>query len=173
VSGPVELAPPRGVAVERVESTRQMKRCITARWARSDILIMAAAPADFRPAVRQRGKIKKQAVPALELVRNPDILDSLGKRKGGRYLVGFAAESSSLLARAREKLKRKQLDCIAANLVGGGQSAMGGDKTNVQLLFADGRKIKLAPGSKQAVARRLLVEIGKDLEARQDKGEYA
>jgi phosphopantothenoylcysteine decarboxylase/phosphopantothenate--cysteine ligase len=167
VSGPVGLAAPAGVKLVRVESTREMKRSIESAWAKTDLLLMAAAPADFRPVACHRDKLKKDNLPALKLVRNPDILASLGRRKEGRYLVGFAAESTALLARARGKLKAKGLDCIAGNLVGGKNSSMGGKVTSLVLLFADGRRIKLAAGAKATVAKRLLAEIGRDLETRQ------
>ncbi len=183
VSGPVGLEPPTGVKTIQVESARQMKLQVMRLWPRARLLLMAAAVADFRPRFTLAVKIKKRGLsavappsacqqtsggaktssPWLELVRNPDILAACGAHKGNRYLVGFAAESTRLVVMARGKLRAKNLDCIAANLVGGANGAMGGEHTRLILLFADGRQVRLGRMSKARAAKRLLEEVGKDM----------
>jgi phosphopantothenoylcysteine decarboxylase/phosphopantothenate--cysteine ligase len=118
VSGPTALAEPVGVEVVRARSARDMEAAITARRADADAIVMAAAVADYRPAAEAEHKLKKTDGPlTIELVRNPDILRGLGTwRVGDRpMLVGFAVETEELIARARGKRERKQVDLIVAN----------------------------------------------------------
>ncbi|HEX9023114.1 MAG TPA: bifunctional phosphopantothenoylcysteine decarboxylase/phosphopantothenate--cysteine ligase CoaBC, partial [Geobacteraceae bacterium] len=98
VSGPTALDEPYGVTLRKVTSAMEMRDAVMELATDSTIIVKAAAVADYRPAVRAQGKIKKTEAPKLlELVRNPDILAELGKVKGGRLLVGFAAETDDLL----------------------------------------------------------------------------
>lgn len=121
VAGPVALSDPPGVEVVRVRSALEMERAIEARVSGLDAIVMAAAVADFRPREAQAEKIKKReddaSAPVIELVRNPDILAGLGARRTGSrpYLVGFAVETSDLVAAAQRKLARKKVDLVVAN----------------------------------------------------------
>ena len=110
----------------------------------SDVVVMAAAVADFRPKVAEVGKIKKDSgVPEIVLEPTPDILAALGARKRpGQILVGFAAETSDLLANAEMKLRRKNLDLIVANDVSAPDVGFQHDTNAVTLLRADGRSAR-------------------------------
>ena len=120
------------------------------------VLLMAAAPADFRPAETRSGKIKKsQGPPELPLAANPDILKSLGRRPG-RVTVGFAAEDGDLAARAREKLTDKSLDLIVANAAGGPEGAFAAPDSRASLVFPDGRVLDLGRRPKFSIAWAIL-----------------
>jgi phosphopantothenoylcysteine decarboxylase / phosphopantothenate---cysteine ligase len=119
VSGPTALPDPKGVRTVRVETAREMLAACLAEASGAGAVIMAAAVADWRPAARIRGKLKKGAsTPVLKLARNPDILGILGRMSRGRVLVGFALEAGpkrAALASARAKLSRKRADLIVLN----------------------------------------------------------
>jgi phosphopantothenoylcysteine decarboxylase/phosphopantothenate--cysteine ligase len=129
VAGPTTLVPPAGVEVAWVKTALEMQAAVGARSARADVIVMAAAVSDFRPATLAPAKLKKDALgetPALPLVRNPDILAGLGRRraagKGKRsgvgrrpVLVGFAAETDHVLEEGRRKLREKRCDLVVAN----------------------------------------------------------
>jgi phosphopantothenoylcysteine decarboxylase/phosphopantothenate--cysteine ligase len=119
VSGPTALPDPKGVRTVRVETAREMLAACVAAIGPCEAVIMAAAVADWRPAVRVAGKLKKgNATPALRLAKNPDILGILGRMSPGRVLVGFALEAlpkTAALASARAKLLRKRADLIVLN----------------------------------------------------------
>ena len=140
VSGPTSLPVPWGVATVPVNSARQMRDEVLKRAEESSIVVMSAAVADYRPKDRAEGKIKKgEDGQLLELVKNPDILQELGTRKGSRVLVGFAAETDDLLANAGDKLQRKNLDLLVANDVGMEGAGFNVDTNIVKLLFRGGR----------------------------------
>ncbi len=136
VSGPVPLPDPQGVAVVRVETAAEMFEAVTARAEASDLVVMAAAVADFRPGEVHPGKIKKgDGPPQLALEPTPDILSGLGAAKGsGQVLVGFAAETEDLEAEARRKLKAKNLDLIVANEVGRPGTGFGADTNRAAIV---------------------------------------
>ncbi|MBX7197544.1 MAG: bifunctional phosphopantothenoylcysteine decarboxylase/phosphopantothenate--cysteine ligase CoaBC [Sandaracinaceae bacterium] len=123
VRGPVALPDPRDVEVVNVRSALEMEAAITARREQLDAIVMAAAVADFRPREIAADKIKKSDgddAPTIELVRNPDILAGLGAWRASRaserpYLVGFAVETTDLVASAQKKLERKKVDLVVAN----------------------------------------------------------
>jgi phosphopantothenoylcysteine decarboxylase/phosphopantothenate--cysteine ligase len=133
-----------------------VKANLSGAWA----LIMNAAPADFRPAFRIEGKIKKKGgVPDLALERTPDILKAISRDKGGAILVGFAAEDADLEARAKEKLLSKGLDYIAANKAGGADDAFGSEEIALRLLSAEGWAKDIGPSSKFDAACRLISSL--------------
>jgi phosphopantothenoylcysteine decarboxylase/phosphopantothenate--cysteine ligase len=115
VTGPSALTDIPNVITHRVESAAEMYEAIWQYYPKADIAIMAAAVADYRPLEPKEQKIKKSGDIAIELTRTPDILASLGEKKGGRILIGFAAETEKLRAHAEEKLRQKNLDMIVAN----------------------------------------------------------
>lgn len=168
VSGPASLPDPPGLRTVRVESAAQMREAVLAAWREAHAGIMAAAVADYRP-VRPLGrKRKKEDGPlVLELERTADILAEMGKTKGDRLLVGFAAETEDLEKNAREKLRRKKLDLIVANLVSGGQDAMGADSSAALLIGADGREESLPAQRKEALAGLILDRLAGMWQARQ------
>lgn len=161
VSGPVAIADPAGVATRHVETARDMLAAVEAALP-VDLFIGAAAVADWRAEDVGDQKIKKAAsgVPALRLVENPDILATVAKRTAGRpaLVVGFAAETTDLIAHAQAKLARKGCDLIVANDVGAGTDVMGGARNTVHLVSPQG--VESWPQlDKDEVARRLVDDL--------------
>ncbi len=158
VSGPTCLSAPRGVELVRVESAVEMRQAVLARADETDIVFKAAAVADYRPTVRAGQKLKKgkDDLSCIELEANPDILAELGRRSGGRILVGFAAETDELEANATAKLAAKNLDLIVANDVSRTDVGFDVECNEVRLFFADGRRLELAKMDKFALAGKLL-----------------
>lgn len=158
VLGPVELEPPSGVTVVSVVSALEMQAAAERAFAGADVLIAAAAVADWRPAARAAGKPAKAAGRlVLELVPNPDIVAGLAAVRGARTVVGFALESTAAgmpaaLARGRRKLVDKQLDLVVVNL----HDAIGSAESEVVLCHADGRDEALPRQDKAATAARIL-----------------
>jgi phosphopantothenoylcysteine decarboxylase/phosphopantothenate--cysteine ligase len=161
ISGPTNLpAPCGGVEVEYIKSALQMRDAVLAHYADSDIVIKAAAVADYRPQNVAEHKIKKIGE-TLQLVleKNPDILLELGQLKNHQLLVGFAAETQQLLLHAQEKLARKNLDIIVANDVSIPGSGFNADHNIVKLLYRDGRIDELPKMSKNNLAEIILDKI--------------
>ena len=158
VSGPVSLAPVDGVTMVMIESAADMADAVKSRAPEMDIVIMAAAVADYRPAQVHQGKMKKQPGNLmLELERTEDILASLGQVKpSGQILVGFAAETDDLLANAAGKLQRKNLDWIVANDVSRSDRGFGTSTNAVTMICRDGRRIDLPLAEKKDIARTIL-----------------
>jgi phosphopantothenoylcysteine decarboxylase/phosphopantothenate--cysteine ligase len=161
VSGPTGLDAPWGVRLVRVESAREMHEAVLDRAAGCDVIIKAAAVADYRPESRAAEKMKKRGDRlTLEMVKNPDILRELGTKKSGRQLlVGFAAETSALHEHALVKLAEKNLDLIVANDVSAADAGFNVDTNRVRLLFRDGRDEELPLADKEEVARQILDRI--------------
>jgi phosphopantothenoylcysteine decarboxylase/phosphopantothenate--cysteine ligase len=161
VSGPTGLSAPCGVEFHPVVSAEQMHKAVMERVERAGIVIKAAAVADYRPAENAREKIKKGQADdlVLRLKRNPDILAELGRVKGERTLVGFAAETGDLIENARKKLAEKNLDLIVANDVTQEGAGFDVDTNIVRFLFRDGTVEELPRLTKDEVARRLLDRI--------------
>jgi phosphopantothenoylcysteine decarboxylase/phosphopantothenate--cysteine ligase len=160
VSGPTHLMPPPGVVVQYVESADQMRNAVLAQFADSDIVIKAAAVADYRPQTISADKIKKNSsILNLILEKTPDILFELGQLKKHQILVGFAAETQQLLAHAQEKLTRKRLDMIVANDITVPGAGFNVDTNIVKLLYGDGHMEELPKMSKQQLAGIILDKI--------------
>jgi phosphopantothenoylcysteine decarboxylase/phosphopantothenate--cysteine ligase len=166
VNAPLSVPLPYGVESVCVGTAVEMCEAVLARQAGIDVLIGAAAVADFRPADPAGQKIKKtpgQSELALRLVRNPDILAEVGARRStlGRPLVvlGFAAETQDLLANAQAKLEAKNLDLIVANDVAEPGSGFGVDTNRVTLLYCDGRREPLPLQSKRDVAAHVMQAV--------------
>jgi len=164
VSGPTPLTPPHGVEFHMIETAQEMREVVINKGPQCDVVIKAAAVSDYRPKLRAGQKLKKNTKTlTLELVRNPDILAELGKRKGKDskrpILVGFAAETESLLANAREKLKNKNLDLIVANDVSRSDAGFQVDTNQVKLIFKEGQIKELPLMSKEEVAHRILDHV--------------
>ena len=155
ILGPTALTPPDGAEVVRVTSAQEMHDAALPSFAGADIAIAAAAVADWRPVETFAQKVKKhEGAASIELERTPDVLAALGARKNGTFLAGFAAETESLEANAREKLRSKHLDAIAVNDVSAGAGFGSGDNEIVLLWGESGRR-ELGRGSKRELARRM------------------
>lgn len=160
ISGPSPLAPPRGVTCISVQTALEMQAETMKLYRTMDTVIMAAAVGDYRPAERAAQKIKKRAEPhSLLLVRNPDILEEMGKDKAGVFLVGFAAETADLLANAQKKRKAKNLDLLVANDITKPGAGFQLDTNIVTFVFPDGNPEPLPQLSKEEVAHRILDKI--------------
>jgi phosphopantothenoylcysteine decarboxylase / phosphopantothenate---cysteine ligase len=159
VAANVTLPAPAGADLVTVETTEQLRTAVRRAAGTADAVVMAAAPADFRPAAYATSKIKKAAdgtAPAVELVTTPDIAAELGATKRpGQVLVAFAAETDDLLANAAGKLARKRADLIVANKVGDG-AGFGTDTNAATVLDAGGGTTELAEMSKVELADRVL-----------------
>jgi phosphopantothenoylcysteine decarboxylase/phosphopantothenate--cysteine ligase len=159
VSGPTALSDPFGVTTVRVETARQMLDAVEAAYDAVDVVVAAAAVADFRPVDVAAGKLKKDTAPAsIALEETVDILAALGSRKGGRILVGFAAEAGDPLAGARGKLVSKNLDLVVANDITEPGSGFESSTNRVTFVTADSDE-PLPCMDKHAVARALLDRI--------------
>ena len=160
VAAATTVDPPAGARVVRVETAQQLYDAVLADAGTQDVLIMAAAVADFRPKRVAEGKLKKdQGVPEVVLEPTPDTLAELGRRRRpDQVLVGFAAETGDHLAGARRKLEAKHLDLVVLNHVEGANSAFGADDADAYLVDA-GTVEELPRTSKAAIAARLLDRV--------------
>ena len=157
VAAATSVAVPPGARVIEAETAQQLYDAVMAEAPASDVMILAAAVADFRPKGPATEKIKKdQGIPQIVLEPTPDALAELGRiRRPGQLLVGFAAETSDHLAAGRGKLERKRADLIVVNHVEGPGTAFGSDRATAYLVDADGDH-PLDRGAKTAVAGRIL-----------------
>ena len=163
VAANVSLPDPAGVKVVRVETTRELHDAVVGAAGSADAVVMAAAPADFRPSSVSEAKIKKRddgSAPAIELEQNPDILATISRERArsGQVIVGFAAETGddtgSVLDLARAKLARKGCDLLVVNDVSGG-AVFGAPDNEAVILGADGSSREVPRGSKDALAREI------------------
>jgi phosphopantothenoylcysteine decarboxylase/phosphopantothenate--cysteine ligase len=164
----VDLPVVSGVSVVSVETAQQMQDAVTAEAGSADVVIMAAAVADFRPVLSVEGKIKKhQGVPTITLEPTPDILAQLGSLKPAhQVLVGFAAETENLVDNARGKLERKNLDLIVANDVSSPGVGFAHDTNAVTILSASGEMKSVALANKRTIATAVLDSVVKVQSAR-------
>jgi phosphopantothenoylcysteine decarboxylase/phosphopantothenate--cysteine ligase len=172
VSGPTALPDPEVSKLIRVETAEEMARAVEAEVAGMDLFVGAAAVSDYRPSAAAPHKIKKGAgEETLVLSRTPDILAGLGERLAGKpgapVLVGFAAETEEVIARAREKLKGKRCDLVVANKVGGPGAGFGADTNRVALVSAS--ELAEIEGTKDKIAEAILDWILPVLDARRPK----
>jgi phosphopantothenoylcysteine decarboxylase/phosphopantothenate--cysteine ligase len=162
VSGPVQLAPPRGVEVIHVRTAQEMRDKVFVNLPPAGIVIKAAAVADFHLSRVHEQKIKKTAARvSLELDPTPDILAELGRNKGDRLLIGFAAETQNLQQEARRKLESKNCDMVVANLVGGAETGFESDQNEVTLVMRSGEVLPLPRASKREIADRIFDQVVK------------
>jgi len=164
ITTPTKLTPPVGATALHVETAKQMLDTILHESSDSDVLIMAAAVADFRPKHQAQNKIKKEGgIPQIELEATEDILKTVSTYSDGarrpRVMVGFAAESQSLLENAANKLQSKKLDLIAANDISASDAGFSVETNRITLLFADGRRESLSLMSKTEVAEIILERV--------------
>lgn len=157
VMGNTQAKPPENVELILVQSAQDMYEAVTREWDDADIVVKAAAVADYRPKEVYTEKIKKKGdTLSLELVKNIDILETLGKEKTHQFLIGFAAETQSVEMYAREKLERKNCDLIVANDVTRTGAGFGTDTNAVHIYDREGLVEELPVIAKDDVAHRLL-----------------
>jgi len=160
VSGPTDLTVPGGVDWIPVRTSDEMRAAVRDRAAEADIIIMAAAVSDYRPAASHTQKLKRgEGSLTLQLEPTPDILAELGREKGRSILVGFAAETNQVAENARAKLARKGAHMIVANDVTQEGAGFDADTNIVTLYLRDGREIPLPKLTKFEVANRILDQV--------------
>jgi phosphopantothenoylcysteine decarboxylase/phosphopantothenate--cysteine ligase len=161
ITGPVHLSPPPGVEVIPVRTAAEMREKVFQNLGPSSIVIKSAAVADFHLSKVPDHKVKKTAARlSLELDPTPDILAELGRKKGDRLLVGFAAETQNLPQEARRKLESKNCDMVVGNLVGGtSDTGFESDENEVLLALSTGESIPVPRASKRDIADRIFDEI--------------
>lgn len=169
ITTPAALTPPVGADVVNVQTAQQMLDAVLAESANADVLVMAAAVADFRPKNSAKDKIKKEGgVPQIQLEATEDILKAVSTKRSGakrpRVVVGFAAESRDLLENASNKLESKGLDMIAANDISASDAGFAVETNRVTLFFADGHQESLPLMGKMEVAETMIERIAKLLE---------
>ena len=163
VSGPTAHRFPRGdVEFYPVRTAEEMRQAVLTHLERCSVVIKAAAVSDYRPVHVSKNKMKKgDPYQTLELERTRDILEEVGKKKGDRILVGFAAETEDLVAHARKKLAEKNLDFIVANDVTQPDAGFGTDTNQVRILFPSGEIKDLPLVSKETVSEFILDEVAR------------
>ena len=167
ITGPTTLPPPAGVTLVTVGTAGQMHRAVLRAYARSTAVVMTAAVSDYRPERVERRKVPKGRTPiTLRLVRNPDILQTLGRQKRNRILIGFAAETHDVYERAVRKLREKKLDLIVANDVTAPDAGFEVETNRVHLIDASGTTVELPLLAKEQIADRLCTWIAERRRAR-------
>ena len=157
VTGPVQLATPPGVERRDVETAREMEAALRAVAPQADLIVMAAAVADFRPRSPAARKIKRgQGVPEIALEANPDLLAGLARLAGAAVLVGFAAETDELERNARSKLEQKGVDFLVANDVSRADIGFGSDANEVTVFRRAGDPVPFSRRAKRQLAADLL-----------------
>jgi phosphopantothenoylcysteine decarboxylase/phosphopantothenate--cysteine ligase len=156
VAGPVHLDPPAGVSVIKVRTAEEMRAAVLEHLPEATIVVKAAAVADYRVPAPAAGKIKKGGARlTLELEPTPDILAELGRMKGNRLLVGFAAETGDPIPEARRKLASKGCDMVVGNRVDREGTGFGAEDNEVVLVMRTGEVVALPRASKREVADRI------------------
>ncbi|MFT8405166.1 MAG: bifunctional phosphopantothenoylcysteine decarboxylase/phosphopantothenate--cysteine ligase CoaBC [Liquorilactobacillus nagelii] len=157
VAGPNQLALPNRINYQPIKTAQQMEQKMLEFYQQADFVIMAAAVADFRPAKTAEQKIKKQGLDqlTLRLVRNPDILAELGRKKQKQLLVGFAAETQELLHNATQKMQQKKVDLLVANDVSRHDIGFGTSQNEVVFLQPDVAPELLSKRSKEKIADKI------------------
>ncbi|MCH5139088.1 bifunctional 4'-phosphopantothenoylcysteine decarboxylase/phosphopantothenoylcysteine synthetase, partial [Clostridiaceae bacterium UIB06] len=156
ICGATSLATPFGIKTVSARTNEEMLKEVLDRFDEQDIVIKAAAVADYKPKQYSDKKIKKAEEELnLTFTKDNDILKKLGSLKKNQILVGFAAESNDLLENAQKKLNNKNLDCIVANDITASDTGFASDNNKVTIICRDGKTINLDKMSKRQVASRL------------------
>ena len=161
VSGPTQRPLPKeGIEFFPVRTAEEMRQAVLSHLERCSVVIKAAAVSDYRPIKVSKNKLKKgDPYQTLELERTKDILEEVGRKKGDRILVGFAAETEDLIGNARKKLDEKNLDFIVANDVTKADAGFGADTNQVRILYPSGKIKDLPLASKEEVSQLILNEV--------------
>jgi phosphopantothenoylcysteine decarboxylase/phosphopantothenate--cysteine ligase len=166
VSGPTSLPTPRGVARIDVGTAAEMRRAVLEALEPATVVIKAAAVADYAPRAEEKGKPAKRAGGMkLDLEPTPDILEEIGRRKGKRLVIGFAAETGRLRERAAEKLRAKRLDLVVANDVSRDDVGFESERNAVTILDSRGGEVNLAEAPKTVLAEQILDVVERYLPA--------
>ena len=162
VSGPTELPAPKGVKLVKVNTALEMKRETEKYFTWCDCLIMTAAVSDYRDTKSSKNKIKsdKKTI-TLRLVRNPDILETLGKKKKKKILIGFSLESQNLIDNTIKKIKQKNLDFIVANKIEKNKLPFGDRRVTAFIINRDRKIKKISNATKDAIAEAILSLVTK------------
>jgi phosphopantothenoylcysteine decarboxylase/phosphopantothenate--cysteine ligase len=163
IVGPGTVSPPSGLdRLISVTTAEEMRAAVLDGYESAEVVVMAAAVADYRPDSDAKGKLKKKdGPPTVVLVENPDILAELGRQKGGRVLVGFAAETGPLEEPARSKLTSKNLDFVVANEVGRQGTGFGAETNSAAIYSATGDDEPLRSWTKRDLAREICDRVAK------------
>ena len=162
ITGPVNLTPPSKAKVIPVESAADMYDAVFEQFDSSDVVIMTAAVADYKPKIYHAQKMKKQpGENVIEFERTKDILMELGENKTHQILVGFAAETNNVEEYARGKLVKKNADMIVANNVTVAGAGFGTDTNIVTIYDKDGSATELPKMSKADIAKSILAEVSR------------
>ncbi|MEA4828365.1 MAG: bifunctional phosphopantothenoylcysteine decarboxylase/phosphopantothenate--cysteine ligase CoaBC [Clostridium sp.] len=162
ISGPCSIPKPFGIDLIKIKHNHEMLKAVEDNFESADIVIKAAAVADYKPKTYSTSKIKKNTDDlTIEFQKDTDILKKLGSMKKNQILVGFAAESDDLLKNAQSKLEKKNLDYIVANDITCGDTGFASDENKVNILCRDGNNISIPKMSKRMVARELFNIIRK------------
>ncbi len=158
--GPGSLTPPPGIKVKRFESSEELFNLVEENWAHHDVLIMTAAVSDFRPALKESSKVKKdKAELTISLERTTDILEWTGSNRGSHQtVIGFAMETEDLENQARSKLENKNLDWIAGNIISKGKTGFEVDQNELLVLGRNGERHEFK-GDKSQIAGQMLAKI--------------
>ena len=161
ITGPTSLPlPRRDIKLAAVRSAEEMRKAVFSHLERSSVVIKAAAVSDYRPKVASQKKIKKGGSDTtLVLERTKDILEELGKKKGNRILIGFAAETEDLIANAKKKLQEKNLDFIMVNDVTKPGAGFGLDTNQIKILYPSGKVRDLPLMAKEEVSQFILDDV--------------
>ncbi len=170
VAANTALADPAGVDLVRVGTAVQLREAVLEAAKDADVVVMAAAVADFRPAAYASGKIKKkdgQEPAPVALVRNPDVLAEVSAQRAreGQVVVGFAAETDEVLANGRAKLRRKGCDLLVVNEVGESKT-FGAEENEAVILSSDGAEVQIPYGPKEALAQAVWDQVAPRLAGR-------
>jgi phosphopantothenoylcysteine decarboxylase/phosphopantothenate--cysteine ligase len=173
ITGPASLPPPRrDIQFFPVRSAEEMRKAVFTHLEESSVVIKAAAVSDYRPKVISEKKIKKgESETTLTLERTKDILEELGKKKGNRILIGFAAETEDLIANGKKKLKEKNLDFIVVNDVTQPEAGFGSDTNQVKIIYPSGQVKDLPLMAKEEVSQLILDEVVRLLKSRKKQKE--
>lgn len=160
ISGPTQLKVPEGIKIVFIETARQLKRRVLKELNKADILIMASAVSDYKPALFAKNKVKSKKGYNLKLVRNPDILSAVARKKNkGTVVVGFSLETRSLIKNSLLKLRNKKLDLIVANGLSSRNRPFGRGPGTAYVLDKHGVRKSLRNEPKGRIARAILDTI--------------
>jgi len=160
ISGPTHIFPPQRVEFRQVQTAQEMDKEVSKHYPQADVVVMAAAISDFKFARMLPQKIKKQEFEEnVTLAPTQDILKKLGKKKGKKVLVGFAAETENVVDNALKKIREKNLDLIVANDVSAEGIGFESDLNQVSIIFPDGRTLRTKKRSKQEISQKVLDTI--------------
>lgn len=160
ISGPTKIPPPEADQIIYVRTALEMYRAVMEHYEKATVIIKAAAVADYRPKTEAREKIKKdRGIPGIELTRNPDIIAAIGAKKRKGILVGFAMETQDLLANARQKLLKKNMDMIVANSLREEGAGFETDTNIITIIDRNGKTIVLEKMTKIEAAHKILDHV--------------